>query len=676
MNLKFVKLFVGRVFQIKKVFNFLILVFVCAPVLVFFNNCSVGLFSSQGALGSLDSSSLSQEDLNLIAGQKLYTTNCSGCHGGVDASAKKGRSLGLITEALTSVPQMSSLRTKLSSADLALIAKALEIPTLPLTTINGRTGFSCDPNLVAKTPIIKLSNREYKTALFSLLDDFSTSLSGDATLAAYVANIPWDVVKADRFASKEQNFLLTFQTSKAYFNSSFRAGVLVANSNNLGNYPNTGSCLTSGTITQSCHQMFVREFGSRAFRKNLSVTDGNILAAGLWDSSLSKSDLITLTFTTITQMPDFMYRVYDQGTQSVRGARVLSLTGAELASKLSFFLIGKPPDAELRSLATSGQILNRTTLNQQADRLLATPDAQDTIKRLFRENYGYDKFDNFNYSEQFLSGLSSGNLTSSMPQELDNLFVDVVLTRKSTFRDLMTTQDSDITSKELADVYGVSAVGKNTLQPNRAGFINRAAFLARKSGNYTSPIKRGLAILENVLCEAIGDPPPNAPTSVSEEQIMGQYHSTRERYARLSEVKGTACILCHSRINSLGYTFETFDSIGRARQAERIFLTSSGPSVATVAIDTQTIVPDLRAMPTSIRDSADLATDLSNNDKAMMCFTKQLKNFQSRVSATAADGCQMNASLKTLYGTSGNQGSIHAAIKELILSEDFKLWSY
>ncbi len=677
---KYVKLMLNKLFQFKTHFSKAITLFFIGllflPLNALFVNCSaVGYYEYEGVL---ESPSLTEDELAL--GQKLYTTNCAACHGQVLNSTKKGRSVFSIQEAMAKIPQMAALKN-LPLSSIQEIARALEYPKIPTTTIGGRLAYACDPNQIAKTPMTKLTNREFKTAMFLMMDDFASgraNLKSDTALVTMMNNMPTDELNSGRATFSEYNFFLTAQISKAYFEVAYRVGEILVGTGNDGlpRYPNTSGCLGASPITLACYQNFVREFASRAFRKNVSVTEANTLATSMWDANLSKADLIQTTFTSVVMMPEFLYRTYDQGSVSAKGSRVLTLNAYDLASKVSYFLVGKAPDTTLKTLAASGQIFDNAILSQQIDRLLLTTDAQDMVMRLFRESYGYNRFDStFSYSSNFLNGLNTSGLQSSMTEEVDNFFIDTVLNKKGSFRDLMTSQSANVPSDQLAAVYG-SVRGVTMLESNRAGFINRAAFLARRSGNYTSPVKRGLSVLENVLCETIGDPPPNAPTSVSESQIVNQLQSTRERYAHLSEMAGTSCVACHSRINSLGYTFEGFDSIGRARSVERIFETATGPSTANVNIDTQTVVKDLRPTPTPINSSTELAADLANNDKAMLCFVKHMKVFQSRTPATAADGCQMNNSLKSMYGVNGNQGSVQSAIKEMILSEDFKLWSY
>lgn len=550
-----------------------------------------------------------------------------------------------------------------------------------LTRINGRLAYICDVSKVPKTSAVKLSKREYREALFGLVKAFNFDIkpAGDAEVEAAISLIPGDSFNSGHFTVKEDNFVQSSRAVNTYFDAAFVAGALVANSYNLGQLndivPGTAACLKAGQkISSACHQILVKELGSVAFRRNLDDTAVTTLANSLYDSTLSREELIQLTFTSIAQMPDFVFRAYDQGTTSPRGSRVISLNAYDLASKVSFFLVGKAPDATLKSLAANGQILNNAVLGQQVDRLLATNESKENIKRLFRESYGYDRFDAFNYSNEFLEGLDRNNLTQSMKDELDEFFTNIVITKKGPFSDLMTSQEASITSDQLAALYK-SGKGAVLLDNSRAGFINRGSFLARRSGNYTSPVKRGLAIVENVLCDSIPDPPPSAPTTVSEDQIVSDLQSTRQRYTHLTEIKGSSCIACHSQMNNLGYTFENFDSIGRLRSTEKIF-DNTGVIKGTVPLNTLSEIPNLRSSTTVIANSRDLATDLSTNDKAIMCFARHLTAFQARAPAAASDGCQMNESLKSLYGNNGTQGSIQSAIKSLILADDFKFWSY
>jgi hypothetical protein len=60
-----------------------------------------------------------------LDGATLYTQNCSGCHGALAGSTKRGISLSMLNSALNSIGQMSFLRSQLSDAEKQAIVDAL-----------------------------------------------------------------------------------------------------------------------------------------------------------------------------------------------------------------------------------------------------------------------------------------------------------------------------------------------------------------------------------------------------------------------------------------------------------------------------------------------------------------------------------------------------------------------
>lgn len=644
--------------------------FVCTcllPIILGYQNCSVFEWK-QFDRANTDLSSTTDAE-RLIQGKTLYSQSCAACHGPIDNSPKRNRTSTQISIAMDSRPEMAAVR--LTGSEVALIAFALSNDASnppPVVNEENRQEFACTPGQVQKTPLVKLTNREYKTALFSLLDGFATNLKSDTTLVSQLDGIPTDIASENRNTLKEQSLLMTAPISNGLFNAAFRAAELVsAATAGLQSYPNTNQCLNAATITQACHQLFVRELGSRAFRRQLSVTEANSVAARFWDASLAKADLLKLTFASIATMPDFLYKIYDQGSV-VSGSTVLSLTAHEFATKMALFLTGAPADATLKALADNGQIFNDAVINQQADRLLALPGAKDMIRRLFRESYGYDVYDRLQYDSAYINGASTTGLADVMTAELDNFFVEVVLNQSGSFLDVMTSRYTNATDSRLATIYGASGA---TLPVERSGFLNRASMLTKRSGFTASPIKRGLNIIEHVLCEDIGLPPPSAPTSlptVSEETV-----TTRIRTSRATEVAGTSCVGCHGKFNNLGFAFENFDSFGRYRTNEVIY--NNTTAVAQLPVDSNITTTEITGTALSTSGPHQFVEKLGLSDRAMMCFVKHIKRFEARVPADANANCQMNQSLKTMYGNNTTQGSIVGAIKSLVLSPEFRRWN-
>src|SRR5207253_244207 len=127
----------------------------------------------------------------VLDGKALYTQNCASCHGPVEASAKRSRTADQITLALSSQPLMGAIH--LTQAQIELIALALSSDATtppPVVNANNRLEFACTPGQLQKTPLVKLTNREYRNALFALLDGFATALKSDVSLVSQLDGIP------------------------------------------------------------------------------------------------------------------------------------------------------------------------------------------------------------------------------------------------------------------------------------------------------------------------------------------------------------------------------------------------------------------------------------------------------------------------------------------------------
>jgi len=647
-------------------------------IIVIGQGCSQGIRPIRA--GSNSASSITGNfDTDFKTGSVLYANNCALCHGQLNVSGKAKSSVQLITAAVRTVPQMSNL-SFLSSKEIELISLALAGPTQVITTGN-KTLFACDVNAVRKSSILKLSNREFANSLSTLLNDFSASttspLSNDTQLQSLFAALPSDISTL-AFTAKENSFFLSSKIVSVSFDSIYRAAVLVSTATTgLTNYPNTSQCLAAATITQACHQSFVRELASRAFRRTVSTTEGNALATSIWNSTLSKADLLIETFATVASYPDFIYKAYNTGADE--NATSVAISGVELANKLSFFLTGAPASAALRTLAASGGLDNAATFKAEVDKMIASTAGQASLRRLFRESYGYDVNGDLQYNANVLSGYSTQNLQTAMVQELDHYFTNEVITKKAKFQDLMTSKESLVTQASLGQIYGVSANANAStiLSEDRSGFITRAALLTKKSGYYTSPVKRGRYVMEQVLCDSVGDPPANVNPQISEDQVVGQLTSTRTRYENLTEQANTTCVGCHSKINHYGYALEAFDTLGRKRTVESIFNTTTGQILGTTPVNTAgTIKANVLIDSTPVSNATDMAIKFGTSDMAIMCFTRHVKAFDIRQPASTQDFCHMNESLNVLYGTNGNQGTVYDAIIAYVTSKEFKTWKY
>jgi hypothetical protein len=101
----------------------------------------------------------------------------------------------------------------------------------------------------------------------------------------------------------------------------------------------------------------------------------------------------------------------------------------------------------------------------------------------------------------------------------------------------------------------------------RGGLLGLGSMLTVTSNpDRTSPVKRGLFLLDNVLGMPTGAAPPDIPSleeSESESRKSGKKATLREVLAIHRE--DALCSSCHNRMDPLGLALENFDPMGRQR---------------------------------------------------------------------------------------------------------------
>ncbi|MDG2220225.1 MAG: DUF1592 domain-containing protein [Rubripirellula sp.] len=237
----------------------------------------------------------------------------------------------------------------------------------------------------------------------------------------------------------------------------------------------------------------------------------------------------------------------------------------DLATRLSYFLWSTMPDEELMHLVEQGQLRSPETLHQQVERMLESPKAT-----AFTENFTGQWLDlrdiDFTEPDPNLYPEYDELLRISMMQET-KLFFEHLLKN-----DLPVTRfvDSDFTflNHRLASHYGIEGVlGQEfrhvrlPVDSPRGGLLTQASILKiTANGTYTSPVLRGVWILNNIL----GTPTPPPPDNVGsvEPDIRGA-STIREQLAQHQDLE--TCAACHSKIDPLGFGLESFDPIGGLR---------------------------------------------------------------------------------------------------------------
>ena len=161
-----------------------------------------------------------------------------------------------------------------------------------------------------------------------------------------------------------------------------------------------------------------------------------------------------------------------------------------------------------------------------------------------------------------------------MRRETEIFFTEVVREDRS----LLDLLDSDFTflNEKLAKHYGIPDVQGDEMRritlpedSPRGGLLTQGTVLVVTSNpTRTSPVKRGLFLLDNFLGTPPPPPPPDIPQLESSESEFGDREPTLREVLELHRSK-PLCTSCHARMDPLGLALENFNALGMFRPEER-----------------------------------------------------------------------------------------------------------
>lgn len=329
----------------------------------------------------------------------------------------------------------------------------------------------------------------------------------------------------------------------------------------------------------ACAVKLYEAFAERAFRHPLKDDERSWLTQS-W-AALPAGASVALKLEAISELilqaPQFLY-LYASGKPA--GA-VNLLDGHERAQRLSYFLWDSLPDSALLAAAAGGELDTPQGVRQQAERMLGDERAKPVLRSFLARWLELD-------GATILPGLDStpkdadlypgfdAALRGSMRRELD-AFMDYVMFEKDGSLDALFSSPRAYVNGPLAKLYDVTGPQSADewawveLNPEqRAGMLTRAGFLAvHANQTATSPIRRGVYLLREVLCFNLPPPPANVnntPVEVTDADAAGGITTVRQ--ATLQRTGNPTCAGCHDSINQLGFAFEHYDAIGRWQDKE------------------------------------------------------------------------------------------------------------
>jgi mono/diheme cytochrome c family protein len=262
--------------------------------------------------------------------------------------------------------------------------------------------------------------------------------------------------------------------------------------------------------------------------------------------------------------PQFLVRG-EREPATARAGRAYRLTDLELASRLSFFLWSSIPDDELITVAGQGRLSQPSVLAQQVRRMLADPRSEALVT-----NFGQQLLYLRNLPATSPDGVFYPNWDDELRQSLkreSELFFQSIMREDRNILELLTA-DYTFVNERLARHYGIrnvygSRFRRVTLAPEmdyRRGLLGKGSFLAVTwTQNFrSSPVKRGVWVLENILGTPPPEPPPNVPALEETKSAGGKVLTLREQMTL--HRSNPPCAGCHSIMDPIGFALENFDA--------------------------------------------------------------------------------------------------------------------
>ena len=324
---------------------------------------------------------------------------------------------------------------------------------------------------------------------------------------------------------------------------------------------------------EPCAKQILSTLARRAYRRPLVDRDMEFVFGfyqeGRRDGTFE--DGIELALRRILTSPQFLVRA-EHEPEGVKPGQSYRISDLELASRLSFLLWSTIPDDALIEVAAKNQLHQPLVLERQVKRMLADPKADALV-----DNFGDQLLYLRNLPSTSPDGVFYPNwddeLRKSFRRETELLFQSVIKENRSVL-DLLNANYTFI-NERLAKHYGIPNVygahfRRVALGPDmayRRGLLGQGSVLALawQQNFRTSPVKRGVWVLENILGTPPPEPPPNVPPL---EDSTGDNKLMTLREQMTLHRKNEPCASCHKLMDPIGFTLENFDADGSWRDKQ------------------------------------------------------------------------------------------------------------
>ena len=329
---------------------------------------------------------------------------------------------------------------------------------------------------------------------------------------------------------------------------------------------------TSAAEERPCARQILARLGSEAYRR--PITSGELdRLTPLFDKAAAKGGFeegVRSALEAVLASPYFIFRI-EKEPELAKPGGAYRVADLDLASRLSFFLWGTPPDQELLALANKGALSVPATLEKQTRRMLADPRAEALGSRFAGQWLRLQDIDKVHPDPNNYPNFDD-NLAAAMRRETELFFNSLVREDRSVL-DLFRANYTYV-NERLARHYGFSGVSGEEFRrveypdDTRRGLLGQGGMLVQTSlANRTSAVLRGKWVMEVLMGSPPPPPPPDVPAfDETADAKNGKMLTTRERMEM--HRANPACTSCHRFMDPIGLALDNFDVTAKWRERE------------------------------------------------------------------------------------------------------------
>jgi len=424
---------------------------------------------------------------------------------------------------------------------------------------------------------------------------------------------------------------------------------------------------TTASAQTTCANTFVSAFAPKAYRRPVDASEvTNLMKVYAQGAMQDYKTGIKLMIEAILISPSFVYRT-ELGAPSTADASGkypdTTLTPYEVASQLSFTLLGTLPDATLTTAASNGSLSTTSGIQTQITRLLALPAVQANltnivlgwfnIPQLFSKTKDTSLIAALPTAEQDLAVIENDLFTAT--QDYVN---SILWSGSGKIDDLMTSQTVYV-NQRLATLYpGLTYTGGKAptsdttfvaatwpTSQGRSGILTQPSYLWSASDPaINSIVKRGKGVHDYVMCQdPLGSPvdlsTPSAQLvlACTNPSVPGATpDSTCDSEILLSDARMAyqPCKSCHAQMDPYSRVLQNFGPIGNYRTVDE-----KGR-----AIDpTVTFVPNSPLAGTMVTGAPAFAKTMVSSGVIDGCSVQQISSYAIGSAIQVYNTCEVNA---------------------------------